>query len=103
MSGRIACTQVSDGTASDRQRRLFEIQVQSVEGLQEQVDYFKSINNKNSLILARCGDGMGRECGELLSPLLPRNPRLREEACKQPQVLGKIPKTFLEMSLRQET
>ncbi len=33
---------------------LFEVQVQSVKGLQEQVKYFQSINNKNSLRLGQC-------------------------------------------------
>ena len=53
-SWRVLESKVSDGTATNKQQRAFEEQVQLVEGIQEQVDYLKSVNNKTSLRLGQC-------------------------------------------------
>ena len=53
-SWRVLEAKVSDGTANDKQRRAFEEQVRLVKGIQEQVDYLKSVNNEASLRLGQC-------------------------------------------------
>ena len=66
-SWRILEAKVNDGTANDKQQKSFETQVRLVEGIQEQMDYLKFVNNKASLRLGQCKMASGYRKARLVS------------------------------------